>query len=147
MLKLGELPDKLEEGYISIPQFQRQFVWDIDDCAKLPDSVFKGRSVETDTLWQTHERMRQVKKIVGHVFPQAKEEYQVNYVLDGQQRLANSYAYLRGERICNGVVEEDYGKVALNLDESFYDNHLKAINIQFDTIDVKLSKEFHGGGM
>ena len=42
VLKLGDLPDKLEGGYISIPQFQHQFVWDIDDCAKLLDSVFKG---------------------------------------------------------------------------------------------------------
>ena len=47
VLKLGELPDKLEEGYISIPHFQRQFVWDIDDCAKLLDSVFKGYPVGT----------------------------------------------------------------------------------------------------
>lgn len=116
VLKLGDLPAKLEEGYISVPQFQRQFVWGIDDCAKLLDSVFKGYPLGTVTLWQTHERLRQVKKIAGHVFPQAKEGYPVNYVLDGQQRLTSIYACLKGERIFNGVAEVDYGKVFLKLD-------------------------------
>ena len=123
VLKLGELPVKLEQGHISIPQFQRQFVWGIDDCAKLLDSVFKGYPIGTVTLWQTHERMRQVKNIAGHVFPQAKEGYPVNYVLDGQQRLTSIYACLKGERIFNGVAEVDYGKVFLKLEASDDDDN------------------------
>ena len=129
MLRLGDLPAKLEEGYISIPQFQRQFVWGIDDCAKLLDSVFKGYPVGTITLWQTHERMRQVKKIAGHVFPQAKEGYPVNYVLDGQQRLTSIYVCLKGERAYNGVAEVDYGKVFLKLDDDDCDNDLVVTDV------------------
>lgn len=127
-LKLGELPDKLEHGDISIPQFQRQFVWGIEDCAKLLDSVFKGYPIGTVTLWQTHERMRQVKKITGHVFPQAKEGYPVNYVLDGQQRLTSIYACLKGELIFNGVAEVDYSKVFLKLDEADDDDNWVVTN-------------------
>lgn len=139
VLKLGELPDKLEEGYISIPQFQRQFVWDIDDCAKLLDSVFKGYPVGTVTLWQTHERMRQVKKIAGHVFPQAKEGYPVNYVLDGQQRLTSIYACLKGERIFNGVATVDYGKVFLKLDALDGDDEWVTTDVSGNPVDSYIS--------
>ena len=138
-MKLGELPATLEEGYISIPQFQRQFVWGIDDCAKLLDSVFKGYPVGTVTLWQTHERMRQVKKIAGHVFPQAKEGYPVNYVLDGQQRLTSIYACLKGERIFNGVSEVDYGKVFLKLDALDGDDEWVTTDVSESAEDIYIS--------
>ena len=127
--ELGELPGKLEHGDISIPQFQRQFVWSIEDCAKLLDSVFKGYPIGTVTLWQTQERMRQVKKIAGHLFPQAKPGYPVNYVLDGQQRLTSIYVCLKGERAFNGVAEVDYGKVYLRLDVADDDDNMVVTDV------------------
>ena len=109
--KLGELRGKIENGDITIPQFQRQFVWSLDNCAKLFDSIFKGYPVGTITLWTTQERMRNVKEIAGYKFPDAKPGYPVNYVLDGQQRLTSIYVGLRGEKIDNGKEVTDYGKL------------------------------------
>lgn len=114
--KLSELPRMIESGEISIPQFQRKYVWDIDDCAKLFDSVFKGYPIGTVTLWMTQERMRHVKKIAGKTFPTPKAGYPVNYVLDGQQRLTSIYVSLRGVKINNGDKEVDYSKLYLLLD-------------------------------
>ena len=122
--KLSELPRMIESGEISIPQFQRKYVWDIDDCAKLFDSVFKGYPIGTVTLWMTHERMRYVKKIAGKTFPPQKAGYPVNYVLDGQQRLTSIYVSLRGVKINNGDKEVDYSKLYLLLDGNDEDDSL-----------------------
>lgn len=126
---LGDLPKKIEGGDITIPQFQRQYVWNLEDCAKLLDSVFKGYPIGTVTLWMTQERLRQVKKIAGHVFPQAKAGYPVNYVLDGQQRLTSVYVCLRGERVHNGKSEVDYGKVYLLLDVASKEDDLVVTDV------------------
>jgi hypothetical protein len=101
--------------------------------------VFKGYPVGTITLWQTHERMRQVKKIAGHIFPQAKEGYPVNYVLDGQQRLTSCYACLKGERIFNGVAEVDYGNVYLKLDALDSDDEWVTTDVSERPIDSYIS--------
>ena len=36
---LGDLTKKIEGGDITIPQFQRQYVWNLEDCAKLPTAL------------------------------------------------------------------------------------------------------------
>ena len=145
--KLCELPRMIESGEISIPQFQRKYVWDIEDCAKLFDSVFKGYPIGTVTLWMTQERMRHVKKIAGKTFPTPKAGYPVNYVLDGQQRLTSIYVSLRGVKINNGDKEVDYSKLYLLLDSDDNEDGLvvtKVNNLPKDSyISIKDLFEFN----
>ena len=63
------LLNEIETGQIKIPQFQRQFVWDIASSAKLIDSVLKGYPIGTFIYWRTNERLRSVKNIGNIILP------------------------------------------------------------------------------
>ena len=41
-LQYNMLIADIEQGRIKIPQFQRDFVWSVEDSAKLLDSILKG---------------------------------------------------------------------------------------------------------
>lgn len=53
----------IEQGLIKIPQFQRQFVWSIEQSAKLLDSILKGYPIGSFILWETKERLRSIRNI------------------------------------------------------------------------------------
>lgn len=99
------LLNEIETGQIKIPQFQRQFVWDIASSAKLIDSILKGYPIGTFIYWRTNERLRSVKNIGNIELPEPREGEFVNYVLDGQQRITSLFAALKGE-----VITRDNGK-------------------------------------
>ena len=64
-----QLKNKINEGNIKIPQFQREFVWKKEDAAKLLDSVVKGYPIGSFILWETKSRLRSVKNIGGIALP------------------------------------------------------------------------------
>ena len=77
----------IEKGLIKIPQFQRDFVWDIEKSANLIDSIIKGYPIGTFIFWKTKERLRSIRNIGGIVLPNPENGDFVNFVLDGQQRI------------------------------------------------------------
>ncbi len=87
---------KIEQGSIKIPQFQRKFVWDIDETAGLLDSILKGYPIGSFIIWKTNERLRSVRNIGEMNFPDTPSGDMVQYVLDGQQRM-DSLEQDRGE--------------------------------------------------
>lgn len=106
----------IEEGQIKIPQFQREFVWDIKKSAHLIDSLIKGYPIGTFIFWRTKERLRTIRNIGNHEFPNPDEGEFVNYVLDGQQRLTTLYASLNGliiEKEIGGNL--DYSEIYIDL--------------------------------
>lgn len=110
------LLNEIETGQIKIPQFQRQFVWDIASSAKLIDSILKGYPIGTFIYWRTNERLRSVKNIGNINLPEPKDGEFVNYVLDGQQRITSLFAALKGEVITrdNGK-KEDFSHIYIDL--------------------------------
>jgi hypothetical protein len=111
------LINEVRTGQVKIPQFQRQFVWDIKRSAKLIDSIIKGYPIGTFIFWRTNEELRAVRNIGNIVLPiQEKGEF-VNYVLDGQQRITSFFAAINGslvEREENKT--EDFSKIFIDLD-------------------------------
>ncbi len=57
----------IEKGQIKIPQFQRDFVWDIKKSAKLLDSILKGYPIGTFIFWKTKDRLRSVRKAPARI--------------------------------------------------------------------------------
>jgi len=106
----SSLLNDIEKGQIKIPQFQRDFVWDIKKSAHLIDSLIKGYPIGTFIFWRTKERLRTIRNIGNREFPIPDEGDFVNYVLDGQQRLTTLYASLNGL-----LIEKEAGN---NLDYS-----------------------------
>ncbi|PYD84200.1 hypothetical protein DNF23_55850, partial [Pseudomonas syringae pv. pisi] len=44
---------EIDSGQIKLPMFQREFVWDKEQSAKLIDSILKGYPIGTFILWKT----------------------------------------------------------------------------------------------
>ncbi len=110
-LTFEQLKNKINEGNIKIPQFQREFVWKKEDAAKLLDSVIKGFPIGSFILWETKTRLRSVKNIGGIDLPNAKDGEFLYYVLDGQQRITSIYASMLGVKI----EKEDYSQIYVDL--------------------------------
>ena len=110
---------EIEKGQLKIPQFQRKFVWPLERSAGLIDSMLKGYPIGTFIFWKTEDRLRSIRNI-GNIdeFPEPEGGDFINYVLDGQQRIASIYAILKGVKIKkeDGKKEVDYSKVFIDLE-------------------------------
>lgn len=145
--QFSSLMDDVSSGRLKIPQFQREFVWEIKKSASLLDSVVKGYPVGSFIFWKTRERLRSVKNIGNLNLPEpAKGDY-VNFVLDGQQRITSLFAALKGEKIIrdNGK-EEDFSEIFIDLeaeeDEKIVTNEVE--DREKDQL-IKLTDLLHGG--
>ena len=113
------LLSKIKDGLLLIPRFQRDFVWSMKDSAKLVDSILKGYPIGTFVLWNTKDRLRW-RKIAGQEdLPDPGKGASVDFVLDGQQRLASLYACLEGCEVKreNGK-SDDFRKIVIDLNAS-----------------------------
>ena len=110
-MMLTGIVSAVDAGKITIPKFQRKFVWSPVDVASLFDSIFKGYPIGTFTLWQTKDRLCPIKEVGGHKLPEPKKGEMAEYVLDGQQRLTSIYACLKAI----AVGKYDYSKIYVRL--------------------------------
>lgn len=127
--KYSDLILEIQKGVIKIPKFQREFVWSIEKTAKLLDSILKGYPIGTFILWQTDERINDIKNVGNLEIPPTPEGTKVQYVLDGQQRITSLYAAYLGARI-QKVREKkitDYNNIVVNLDKDISENDYQAI--------------------
>ena len=115
-LQYNTLVANIEQGLIKIPQFQRKFVWSIDQTAKLLDSIVKSYPIGTFILWETNERLRSIRNIGNIQFPEPPSGQYVQYVLDGQQRMTSLYVSMKGIKLADedGVV--DYSEIYVDLE-------------------------------
>jgi len=127
--KYADLINEIQKGIIKIPKFQRDFVWTIDKTAKLLDSILKGYPIGTFILWQTDERINDIKNVGNLDIPDTPDGVKVQYVLDGQQRITSLFAAYLGAHI-QKVGEKkitDYGNIVINLDVDINDNDEQVI--------------------
>ena len=111
---------EIHDGQIKIPNFQRSFVWDKLQTAKLIDSIIKGFPIGTFILWKTREEMRHYKSIGNDVLPKTKRGATSFYILDGQQRITSLYAVRKGllYKFINkngDKIEIDYKDISIDL--------------------------------
>lgn len=97
-VKIDKLINRIEEGDIKIPAFQRGFVWKQDQIVELIDSIFNDYPIGSILLWNSSERLKSTRNIAGFIIPDREPLYPVNYVLDGQQRLSAIYAVFCKDR-------------------------------------------------
>ncbi|NLE05409.1 MAG: DUF262 domain-containing protein, partial [Crenarchaeota archaeon] len=113
----SNLLNEIEKGQIKIPQFQRDFVWDIKKSANLMDSIIKGYPIGTFIFWKTNERLRSVRNMGDFNLPEPEDGDFVNYVLDGQQRLTSLFASLKGLKIKRDENKtDDYAELYVDLE-------------------------------
>ena len=113
-----DLISEIEKGQIKIPKFQRDFVWSKENTAKLLDSIIKGYPIGTFIMWETNERLNDIKNIGNIFLPQIPDGVKVQYVLDGQQRITSLYAAFVGAKIQKEGEKKvtDYNDIFVRLD-------------------------------
>lgn len=116
--KYTDLKSEITKGQIKIPKFQRNFVWSVEKTAGLLDSILKGYPIGTFILWETNERLNDIKNIGNLELPPAPEGTKVQYVLDGQQRITSLYAAFLGAKIQKDGEKKitNYGDIYVNLE-------------------------------
>lgn len=107
---------EIDSGQIKLPRFQREFVWDKEQSARLIDSILKGYPIGTFILWKTRETLRSVKNIGNHQLPDTPKGDYAQYILDGQQRITSLYAIRKGIRITKDKKAINYKDIYANLD-------------------------------
>jgi hypothetical protein len=134
--KYSDLISEIQKGIIKIPKFQREFVWSIDKTAQLLDSILKGYPIGTFILWQTDERINDIKNIGNLKIPPTPDGTKVQYVLDGQQRITSLYAAYLGAEI-QKIGEKkitNYSNIFVNLDRDISGNEEQIITAE--AVDV-----------
>ncbi len=127
--RYSDLISEIQNGVIKIPKFQREFVWSIDKTAHLLDSILKGYPIGTFILWQTNERINDIKNIGNLIIPDTPDGTKVQYVLDGQQRLTSLYAAFLGAEIQKLGEKKitDYSQIYVDLEKSVNDDDEQVI--------------------
>ena len=105
----------IDSGRTKLPMFQRDFVWDKAQTAKLLDSIIKGYPVGTFIFWKTRDRVRHYRDIGNISLPEPPTGDAIQYVLDGQQRITSLYAVRKGLRITRDNEEIDYKDICIDL--------------------------------
>lgn len=87
--RVEDLATRILNGDILLPKFQRDFVWEKKQIAKVWDSVARGYPIGSILLWESRQKLASENKIADLDIKLAKPDYPVNYLLDGQQRLSS----------------------------------------------------------
>lgn len=91
-MQIKTLIARVLHGEVRIPGFQRDFVWEPQRAALLMDSIYKGYPFGTILLWRSRTGLKTEKKLGGFELPEPEEEYPIDYVLDGQQRVTSIFS-------------------------------------------------------
>lgn len=94
---IRDILNQVSKGNLRIPAFQRGFVWDADSVAFLMDSIYKGYPFGTIQLWRTRENLTTEKQFGPFKLFPRDEEYPIDYVLDGQQRVTSIFGVFQTE--------------------------------------------------
>jgi hypothetical protein len=123
--RLATLLSDVERGNIKIPVFQRQFIWSDEQIISLLDSIYRGYPVGSLLLWSTKEILKHERNVGGFILPETPEDYPVNYILDGQQRLTTLYGVFHSDdRTMNVELADRFNICYVPEDDEFI--HYKA---------------------
>jgi hypothetical protein len=86
--RIEELAGRILRGDILLPKFQRDFVWEKHQIIDLLDSIANNYPIGSVLLWRSREVLRSERSIADLEIAPTQQDYPVNYLLDGQQRLS-----------------------------------------------------------
>lgn len=86
--RVMQLAQRIIDGDIRLPKFQREFVWTDSQIVDLLDSIANNFPIGSVLLWLSKEKLASERSIADLSIKDRPDEYPVNYLLDGQQRLS-----------------------------------------------------------
>lgn len=94
-VNLFELLDDVRKGLIVIPDFQRDFIWDLKQIEELLNSVINGYFIGSILLLESSlNNLRFAPRLIRGVQQgqiNRNGHYTIKYILDGQQRITSLY--------------------------------------------------------
>lgn len=127
---IRSLLQRISEGEIRIPAFQREFVWEPDRVQFLMDSIYKQYPIGTILFWRTREKLEFDRDLGPYKLPEPKAQYPIDYVLDGQQRLTSIFSVFQTDLKKNVDSKIDWVDIYfdLNAKEDAQDSQFLALN-------------------
>lgn len=92
MAKISKLLDSVKELEIVVPEFQREYVWSLDQAKELMVSLFQEYPTGSILVWETNTP----PEIKNNAVVKDKMGW-IKVLLDGQQRLTTLYLLIKGE--------------------------------------------------
>jgi hypothetical protein len=86
--RIEPLAERVLIGDIILPEFQRPFVWKRKQILELVDSIYRNYPIGSMLLWESHQKLASKRAIADLEVGERSQNYPVNYLLDGQQRLS-----------------------------------------------------------
>lgn len=112
---LGKLVERIGDGKVRVPKFQRAFVWKQADLHALLDSILRGYPIGSILVWETEDDIESSDRI-GPVQLNPPPSGLVGYLLDGQQRVSTLVGTLRLTDDMAHIVDEIDWRVYCDLD-------------------------------
>ena len=97
MISIRQAVERVSNGQLRVPAFQRGFVWDTERVAYLMDSIYKDYPFGSLILWRTKTQLRSERNLGPFELPDREPDYPIDYVLDGQQRLTSIFGVFQTE--------------------------------------------------
>src|SRR5690348_18174918 len=94
---IRQVIEKVSNGQVRIPTFQRGFVWEPEMIAYLMDSIYKGYPFGTLLFWRTKEGLKTEKRIGPFALIDKESGLPLDYVLAGQQRITSIFGVFQTE--------------------------------------------------
>jgi uncharacterized protein with ParB-like and HNH nuclease domain len=91
-MNIRQVLDKIDDGQLFVPAFQREYVWKRKNAKDLLNSLIKRYPTGTLLTWET----RQPPELKGSL-PYNENMGAIKLILDGQQRITTLYLLMRGK--------------------------------------------------
>lgn len=92
MAKISKLLDAIKDKEIVVPEFQREYVWSLEQAKELITSLFQEYPTGSILVWETNDP----PEIKNDAVKREKMGW-ISVLLDGQQRLTTLYLLVKGE--------------------------------------------------
>ena len=136
---LADLINAVKSGKLRIPRFQRDFVWERSKVTKLLGSMYKEFPIGSFFIWYAPKKYNSFFREIPELNLKNPENTdEIQYILDGQQRITSLYVTIKGLTI-NGV---DYSKICFDLDKEEF-VRIEGDGIRFIPLCQLLGEERH----
>ena len=139
-----DLLEEIDQGSLSLPRFQRSFVWKRPDIKEFIDSAYRDYPVGALATWESDKLSDGPPGERGE-----PRQGRFVYLLDGQQRLTSIYGVIRGSLPPFSSVTDNLmaGLLFHVKERKFAYDGSKEVREQSDGLWVEVSRLFQQGGM
>lgn len=145
---------EINSGIIQIPEFQRDFIWDLENVMNLLKSIKKNYPIGSFLFWKPETQFKVAKQVgpyfIRDEFIEAFEKINCKYVLDGYQRMSSLFGALTNPKdIHNFKIDKGLYNSTFNIyynlkDEEFENYKGRDSNLESYMVPVYILLDFEG---